>query len=101
MNQGAGELSRTEKVTGISVKNHSLGEYDRVITFFTREHGLVRAVTKGVKKGNSRWSGRLDTLFCNQLTLAKGRNLDVVVQADTLYAFPRLRRDLDRLAHGL
>ena len=43
MKWGARQVSRTEKMTGITVKTHSLGEYDRVITFFTREHGLVRA----------------------------------------------------------
>jgi len=94
-------MTKTNKMTGISLKSHSLGEFDRIITFFTREHGLVRAVAKGIKKGNSRWSGRLDTLFCSQLTLAKGRNLDVILHADTLYAFPRLRLDLERLTHGL
>lgn len=36
------------------------GEADRLVTFFTREHGLLRAVAKGVRKIPSRRGGHLE-----------------------------------------
>ncbi|MGZ5400703.1 MAG: DNA repair protein RecO [Nocardioides sp.] len=77
-------LYRDEAVV---LRTHKLGEADRIITLLTRQHGMVRAVAKGVRKTSSRWGSRLEPFTHVDLQLAEGRNLDIVTQAETLSPF--------------
>ena len=43
---------------GVVLRTAKLGEADRIITLFTRMHGKVRAVAKGVRRTKSRWPTR-------------------------------------------
>jgi DNA repair protein RecO (recombination protein O) len=78
-----------------------LAEADRIITFFTPEHGKIAAVAKGVRRPNSRMSGHLEVLDYSHLNLARGHNLDIITGAQTLDSFLPLREDLTRGAYGL
>ncbi|MFM8937871.1 MAG: DNA repair protein RecO, partial [Actinomycetota bacterium] len=49
-------LYRDEAVV---IRTQKLGEADRIITLFTREHGRVRAVAKGVRRTKSKFGARL------------------------------------------
>ena len=91
-------LYRDEAVV---LRTHKLGEADRIITLLTRQHGLVRAVAKGVRRTTSRWGSRLEPFTHVDLQLAEGRSLDVVTQAETLDPFAaRLGDDYDRYTAG-
>ncbi len=46
---------------GVVLRTAKLGEADRIITLFTRMHGKVRAVAKGVRRTKSRFGGRRPT----------------------------------------
>jgi DNA repair protein RecO (recombination protein O) len=66
------------------LRGRSLGEADRILTFFTLEHGKVEAVAKGVRRGRSKLGGRLE--FGNEvaLELHRGRSLDVIGSVEIL-----------------
>jgi DNA repair protein RecO (recombination protein O) len=89
--------SGTYKATGINLKSAPLGESDRLLTILTEEHGLIRAVAPGSRKHKSSLGGRSSLFVVNQLLLAKGRNLDKVIQAESLESFPGLSQDLSKL----
>lgn len=91
----------TYKVTGINVASFPLGEADKVLTIFSAERGLVRAVAKGSRKPGSKMTGRADVLNVNQLLIATGKSLDIITQAETLETFQPLRGDLVRLSYCL
>ncbi len=74
------------------------GEADRIITLFTAEKGKITAIAKGVRKIRSRKAGHLEPFTRSSLFLAKGRNLDIITQAETLDSYIGLREDLQRLA---
>ena len=85
----------------IVLRTHKLGEADRIITLLTRQHGLVRAVAKGVRRTTSRFGSRLEPFTHVDLQLAEGRNLDTVTQAETLTPFSKgLGLDYDRYTAG-
>jgi DNA repair protein RecO (recombination protein O) len=85
---------------GIVLRTIKLGEADRIVSFVTHGHGKVRAVAKGVRKTKSRFGGRLEPLSHVSLLLYRGRELDVVTQAEAIDAFRTIREDLDRLARA-
>ncbi len=73
--------------SGVVLRTHKLGEADRIITVFTRDTGLVRAVAKGVRRTSSRFGARLEPFSHVDLQLHTGRNLDIVTQAETVAAY--------------
>ncbi|NET33866.1 MAG: DNA repair protein RecO [Cyanothece sp. SIO1E1] len=90
-------MSRTYKATGINLKGMPLGESDRLLTILTPELGLIRAVAPGARKHHSKLSGRSGLFVINQLLMIKGKNLDKVIQAETIRSYPGLSQDLGRL----
>ncbi|MBO0732178.1 MAG: DNA repair protein RecO [Acidimicrobiaceae bacterium] len=86
---------------GIVLRTYKLGEADRIVVLLTREHGKVRAVAKGVRKTKSRFGGRLEPLGSVSLLLYRGRELDIITQAEALDSFPLLRADLPRMTDAM
>ncbi|MFF5035764.1 DNA repair protein RecO [Nocardia salmonicida] len=77
-------LYRDEAVV---VRQHKLGEADRIVTLLTRQHGLVRAVAKGVRRTKSKFGARLEPFSYIDVQLHPGRTLDIVTQVITVEAF--------------
>ncbi len=69
------------------LRQHKLGEADRIVTLLTRDHGLVRAVAKGVRRTRSKFGARLEPFSHIDTQLYPGRNLDVVTQVVSIDAF--------------
>ncbi|MDQ4024768.1 MAG: DNA repair protein RecO [Actinomycetota bacterium] len=85
------------KDEGVVLKTIKLGEADRIVTLFTRDHGKVRAVAKGIRKTKSRFGGRLEPFTHAALIVYRGRNLDTITQADILTSFDEVRTEYARL----
>ncbi len=83
----------------VVVRTYDFGEADRVIVLLTRDHGLVRAVAKGVRRAKSRFGSRLQLFVDLDVQLYPGRNLATITQADTVgYFGARIIDDYDRYA---
>lgn len=82
---------------GVVLRTMRLGEADRIVTLMTRGHGKVRAVGKGVRRTTSKFGGRLEPLNHLALLCWKGRELDIVNQAEVLDSFRAVREDLSRV----
>jgi len=57
-------------------------------------------VAKGVRKPTSRKAGHLELFAHSRLLVARGRNLDIVTQAELIEPFERLREDLTRVGYA-
>ncbi len=71
----------------VVLRQHKLGEADRIVTLLTRDHGLVRAVAKGVRRTRSKFGSRLEPFAHIDVQLHPGRNLDIVTQVVSIDAF--------------
>lgn len=86
---------------GIILNSSNYSEADKILSIYTRENGLVRAIGKGSRKTTSRFSGKLDQLSCCYFHFAKGRNLDVISECQQVSSFSGLKKDLYRLTNGI
>lgn len=93
--------SRLYRDTGVVLRTYKLGEADRIVVLATEANGKVRAVAKGVRKTSSRFGARLEPLSHVRVLLYRGRELDIVSQADLVESWPSIHRDLDRLTQGM
>ncbi len=91
----------TYTVNAINVGSFNLGESDKLLTLFTAERGLIKAVAKGARKPGSKIAGRAEVLNINRLLVSTGRSLDIITQAEGIENFSRLRHDLLRLSYSL
>jgi DNA repair protein RecO (recombination protein O) len=66
----------------VVLRVQKLGESDRIVTLFTRHHGRVRAVAKGVRRTTSRFGGRLEPFGHVDIQLMEGRSLEMVSQVE-------------------
>ena len=85
---------RSFRVESIVLRHQDYGEADRFLVLFTRERGKLRAIAKGVRKPHSRKAGHLEPFMRASLQLARGRDLVIVTQAETLDAYLPLREDI-------
>ncbi|MEJ6548798.1 DNA repair protein RecO [Corynebacterium sp. USCH3] len=94
---------------GFVVRTHKLGEADLIVVLLTREHGLVRAVAKGIRRSKSRFGARLDRFCLVNVQIYPGRNrarpdggLANVTDAVTVRTFaPQISTDVDRYYAGV
>lgn len=91
---------RSFRVEAIVMRHSDWGESDRLLTLFTRELGKLRVIAKGVRKPRSRKAGHLEPLTQVSLLLARGRDLPIVTQAETINPFTPLKDDLLLLGYA-
>jgi DNA repair protein RecO (recombination protein O) len=89
-------IPKVYKTTGIVLRQRRLGEADKIVTIFTPNLGKLDAVAKGVRRPRSKLAGHVEPLTYTSFMLARGRELDIVTQAQTLEVFPSLREVLER-----
>ena len=92
--------ARVYRTTGIIIKRYKFGEADRLLTIFTSDHGKVRAIAKGAMRPGSKLGGNVELLTHSQMMLARGRNLDIVTQAQALDTFLPMRDSLELMSCG-
>lgn len=84
----------------IVLRTWKLGEADRIVSFVTRGRGKVRAVAKGVRRTKSKFGGRLEPTSHVAAQFYEGRNLDIVLQAESIDQFPGFRTDVERFSRA-
>ncbi len=91
---------RIYQTEGVILRRSDIGEADRILTLYTPERGKIRLLAKGVRRPGSRLAGHVELLVHSTFLVARGRNLDIVTQAQTRQAFAALRQDLERIGWG-
>ena len=79
--------SKPYRENAVVVRTYDFGEADRIIVLLTQQHGVVRAVAKGVRRAKSRFGSRLAPFVHLNVQLYPGRNLDTITGADTVAFF--------------
>ncbi|MBU1110916.1 DNA repair protein RecO [Patescibacteria group bacterium] len=83
--------------SAIVITRRDLGEADRIITFLSRYHGKFDAVAKGIKRLTSRKGGNLDLFNLVEIKVARGKNLDLVIEAQAINSFEELKKELSKV----
>jgi DNA repair protein RecO (recombination protein O) len=87
--------------TGVVLRTYKLGEADRIVVFLTEDNGKVRAVAKGVRKTMSKFGARLEPMSHVKLLLYRGKELDIVSQAESVEPLAPMLSSLDRASQGI
>lgn len=91
---------RSFRASAVVLRHADWGEADQLLTLYTREQGMVRALAKGARKMTSRKGGHLQPFTQITVQLAKGRDLLIVTQVETVNAFLPLHDNLEKLSYA-
>lgn len=67
-----------KETEALVIKSHNLSEADRIVVFFTREHGVIRGVAKGAKRLHSRFGSTLEPFSTVNLTYFQKEDRELV-----------------------
>lgn len=90
-------MSRTYKSEGIVLKRRNIGEADKLITTFTKHHGKVVGIAKGIRKISSRRAGSLEPATQAIIFFSKGKSFDIITQVKLINSFSQSKKNLARL----
>ncbi len=86
------------KDEAIILRHYDLGDADRIISFFARRYGRMRAVAKGSRKLKSRFAGRLEPFHVISITFFGRENAELfkLSGAEIIRAHPSLSDNLEK-----
>ena len=84
----------------IILSRRDFGEADRLLTILTPARGKLRVIAKGARKPTAKLSGHVELFACSDCLIHKGRNLDILTQAELVEPYLGLREDLGRGAYA-
>lgn len=86
-------LQRTE---GIVLKTTPFGEADLIVTYLTKDYGLLKTFAKSPRKVKSRFGSSLEPLTCSRIAFwgKEDANLPRLTQADIINSFQSIRASL-------
>lgn len=90
-------MMRTYKTEAIIIKRRNVGEADRLITVFTRDHGKLSIKAKGIRRVPSRRSAHVELLNTSVLTLYQASRYPILTEATALETFSDLKNDLQKI----
>lgn len=91
---------RTFRTEAVVLRRADFGEADRLLTLYSREFGKIKAIAKGARKPQSRKTGHVELFMHSKFLLARGRDLDIVTQAEMVAGHVALREDLVRATYA-
>lgn len=89
-------IYRTEAIV---LRQMDYAEADRILTLLTPK-GKMSALAKGIRRVTSRKVGHLGLFYRAELVMARGRNMDIVSQAESIEAYEGMRHDLLRFTYA-
>lgn len=91
----------TYNTTGIILSYRDIGEYDRIYSILTYDHGKVDAWAQGVRKPKSKLCGHLQPLYLCDFMFARGRRFDRIAQVCIQNRYAALWLDLEKLSKAV
>ncbi len=91
---------RSVRTEGVVLRRRDYGESDRILVLFTRKLGRISGIAKGARKPSSKISGHLELFSRVSFLVSRGRNLQLITQAETIESYEQLRKDLSGIGLG-
>jgi len=82
----------------IVLTRRNFSEADRILSVFSKGHGRLSLLAKGVRRPSSRKRGHIEVFNRIKFQAVKGRGLDMMTEAEIIDSFEMVRKDLKKVA---
>ena len=93
-------MTKTYKTKAIIIGKKNFGEADKLITCYSNSFGKLKLVGRGMQRQTSKLGPHTEQFNLVDLEIVKGRNLDIVIGAESLNHFLEFKKNIDFLAYG-
>jgi len=83
---------------GIVLARRNYGEADRILSVYTKNHGRISFIAKGVRRPASRKRGHIEIFSYLKLQGIKGKGLDLITEAEIIDNFGEIRKNLKKVS---
>ena len=83
---------------GFVLAKRNFGEADRIISVFSKIHGRISLLAKGVRKPSSRKRGHIDTFNLIKFQASSTKGIDLINEAEVIKEYSHLKNDLQKVA---
>lgn len=90
------EHERIYKTEAVVLRRSEFGESDYLLTIYTPTYGKLRVVAKGARKPTGRQTGQVELFSRTFLLIHRGRELNVISQADVQDHYLPIQENLER-----
>lgn len=90
------------KTEAIVLKCSNYRETSKIVTFFTKSHGKIRGIAKGVRSTKTKWGGVLQSMaYLNLFVYFKeNKDLHLISNAEYAESFKSIFNDYDKMQIG-
>jgi DNA repair protein RecO (recombination protein O) len=91
------------KTDAVVLKSMRYRDTSRIVTFYTRKYGKLKAIAKGARDAKSKFGASLEPMTLSSLVLYKKeqRELQFISQCDIVRQYKRIHSDIGRMAVAL
>ena len=89
---------RTYSDEGIVLARRNFGEADRILSIYSKNHGRISAIAKGIRRPISRKRGHLEVFSYIRFQIADGKGIGILTEVETLNNFGIIRKDLKKVS---
>ena len=90
-------MSHYYQTHAITLHRRDIRENDRLLSFYTQDHGKIQAMVSGAKKIKSRLSGHLEPFAVVELGVVRGAKINKVTSAQCIFRYSRLMENIDKM----
>ncbi len=83
---------------GIILARKNFGEADRILWVYSKSHGRVALIAKGIRRPKSRKRGHLEIFAKVNFQATKSHSLDLMLEAEVIDAYPEIRKSLKKVS---
>lgn len=91
-------MRRSYSDEAIVLARRNFSEADRILSVFSRNHGRVSLIAKGVRRPSSRKRGHIEIFSQIKFHAEKGRGLGIMTEAEIIDSFGEIRKNLKKVA---
>ena len=90
--------SRSYKTKGIILARKDYSESDRILSVYTKDHGRVSLLAKGVRMPKSRKRGHIEIFSLVDFQAVRGKGIDIMTEVEIIDNFSKIRKNLKKVA---
>lgn len=91
-------ISHVFTADAIVLKRRNVGEADRSLTLFTKHHGKISVLARGVRKISSKRAPHIEVFTRIIVTVHKGKRINSLTDVSPVESYNDIRTDLKRVS---
>lgn len=91
-------MSKLYSDEGIVLARRNFGEADRILSIYSKNHGRISAIAKGIRRLTSRKRGHLEVFSYVNFQIADGHGIGILTEVETVNSFEKVRKDLKKVS---